>query len=66
MSMFDDFSATAVDESMNMGDHTGSASAMNQAQSAGAITPTRSLAMLWFVVLAAYWACGWLFKGQRS
>lgn len=66
MSMFDDFSATAVDEGMDPSDHMGQASMVNQATSAAGMTPTRCLALLWFVVLGLYWACGWAFAGQRS
>jgi hypothetical protein len=61
-----DFGAYTVDESMDASQHAGSGTMMNQLNSSGAASPSKSLAVLWFAVLALYWFLGWFFKGARS
>ena len=60
-----DFGAYTVDESMDPTQQMGSASVMNQLNSSGATSPSKSLLVLWFAVLAFYWFLGWFFKGAR-
>lgn len=60
------FGADTVDETANMTDMQGDASAANQAGGRFGAGPSQSLVALWFATLAAYAAIGWFFKGQRQ
>jgi hypothetical protein len=69
--MYDGFAmpTDTVDETASHTGMMGGASAMNQtAGSRVSIlsSPTKSLLVLWFVVLAVYWFVGWFFKSARS
>jgi len=67
MSMFaTDFAPVGADDGMNVSNHSGALSTANQANPAGGVSPTHSLVVLWFVVLASYWALGYALKGQAS
>lgn len=58
------FSVYEVDETASATDMMGASSQMNQ-MSSWRTSPARSLVLLWFAVLAAYWFLGYFFKGQR-
>jgi hypothetical protein len=65
MDMFDNaFGVTEVDETAAVTDMMGSSSATNIGRSLR-ISPARSLVVLWFVILAAYWFLGYMFKSAR-
>jgi hypothetical protein len=57
-----------VDETAQFTDMAGSATIVNQVTGRPGLkeNPARSLVVLWFVILAAYWFIGWFFRGQRS
>ena len=57
------FTADTADETMDMSDHTGDASMVNQSQQSPA---GRSLFMLWLGVLGLYWLAAFLFRSERS
>lgn len=58
------FGVTEVDETASVTDMMGASSASNIGNSLR-VSPARSLVILWFVVLAAYWFLGYVFKGAR-
>jgi hypothetical protein len=60
----DSFSVTEVDETASVTEMMGASSASNIGRSLR-ISPARSLVVLWFVVLAAYWFLGYVFKSAR-
>jgi hypothetical protein len=57
-----------VDETSAHTDMMGSSSVINQVngQPGWKNSPTRSLVVMWFVVLGVYWFVGWFFRGQRK
>jgi hypothetical protein len=57
-----------VDETADMTDMQGPSSTINQlaGKATWASSPTKSLLVIWFGVLALYWFLGWFFRGQRS
>lgn len=63
-----DFSADTVDETAAVTEMSGNGTLLNQAmgKEGWGTSPTKCLVMLWFAVLAAYWAVGYFFKAQRA
>jgi hypothetical protein len=63
-----DFSADTVEESMTTTSMAGNGTLLNQAtgREGWGTSPTKCLVVLWFAVLAAYWAIGFFFKSQRA
>lgn len=57
--------ADTVDEQASDTGMSGLASLANRGVSPFA-TPTRSLVVLWFLAIGAYWFLGWFFKGARQ
>lgn len=57
-----------VDETASYTEMQGPSSSVNELAGRAGINanPTKALVALWFVALAAYFAIGWLFRGQRS
>jgi hypothetical protein len=62
---FGEFGAYTVDESSGPEEMMGASSVRNQ-MTAFRQSPSRSLVVLWFVVLATYWFLGYFFKGARK
>jgi hypothetical protein len=62
------FAAETVDERASSDDMMGDSSILNQVSGGNVFggSPARSMVMLWFATLAAYWAVGAFFHGQRS
>lgn len=66
---FDSYMPTeTVDETAAVTEMSGNATLLNQAAGTPGwgTSPTKSLIIMWFVVLGAYWAIGFFFKGQRA
>lgn len=67
--MYNFMPTDVVDETAQNTGMAGAATVANQAAGSRVpilSSPTKSLVVLWFVVLAAYWFVGWFFKGSRS
>lgn len=58
--------ADTVEEQASDTGMSGFASIANRGGGLFGGSPTQSLVMLWFTVLAAYWALGYFFKGHRA
>lgn len=59
-----EFMVHDVDETAQVTDMMGDASQRNISNGLRT-SPSRSLVILWFAVLAAYWFLGYFFKGSR-
>ncbi len=62
------FIVDTVDDAYDTQDMQGPSSTVNQVagKTSWSSSPTKSLVMLWFVVLAIYWLLGYLFRGSRA
>jgi hypothetical protein len=56
----------SMDESMDVSDHMGDASAMNQSTGMAGGSHTRALVMTWIFAVLVWWGLRFLFKGQLS
>lgn len=63
--MDDIFGAYAVDDTGGVDTGMMGVSTASNQQSGTRFAPSRSLVMLWFACLFAYWMLGYFFKGQR-
>ncbi len=65
MEGFSDFGVYTVDDTAGMDTGMMGVSTATNQSSSQRIAPSRSLVMLWFACLIAYWLLGYIFKGQR-